>query len=110
MKNVLVIDGAENCAYSVFQATEAEFRLIFPEDGQDIEYSEDLFDRIGDISAGDPLTKMWERPILKKDANGIHGMLFYRMTYRKKYYGSKREKDIDPSCITEVEQRLYDKS
>ena len=39
MKNILVIDGAENCAYSVFQATEAEFRLIFPEDGQDTDRS-----------------------------------------------------------------------
>lgn len=42
MKNVQVIDGAQNCTFSIFQATDEEFSLVFPEPGQDIEYAEDL--------------------------------------------------------------------
>lgn len=42
MKNVMVIDGALNCAYDVFQATEEEFRSMFPAPGQDIQFIEDL--------------------------------------------------------------------
>jgi hypothetical protein len=42
MKNIQVIDGALNCTFSIFQATEEEFVLIFSEPGQDIQYAEDL--------------------------------------------------------------------
>lgn len=30
MKNIQVIDGALNCTFSIFQATDGEFRLLFP--------------------------------------------------------------------------------
>lgn len=35
MKNIQVIDGAQNATFSVFQATDEEFALLFP-DGTDI--------------------------------------------------------------------------
>jgi hypothetical protein len=31
MKNIMVIDGAENCVYDVFAAPDDDFALIFPE-------------------------------------------------------------------------------
>jgi hypothetical protein len=40
MKNI--IDGATNCTFSLFQATDEEFELLFPEPRQDIQYAEDL--------------------------------------------------------------------
>jgi hypothetical protein len=46
MKNIQIIDGAENCTFSIFQATEEEFQVIFPKADQDIEFSEDLFGRL----------------------------------------------------------------
>ena len=106
MKNILIIDSAINCAYSVFQATESEFKQIFPEDGQDIEYSEDLFERLSPEQAG-LMTPIWDRPIEKKNAMGIHGTIFYGMEYKKEYYSSKRERDIAPSCINAAERKLY---
>jgi hypothetical protein len=36
MKNIQVIDGALNSTFSIFQATDEEFALLFPEAGQDI--------------------------------------------------------------------------
>ncbi len=107
MKNILVIDGAENCAYSVFQATTSEFKEIFPDDGQDIEYAEDLAGRLGPRLAK-LMTPIWERPIAKKNAMGIHGTLFYQMEYRKEFYSSKREKDIDRRAINSAERKLYE--
>ena len=98
MKNILVIDPAENCSYSIFQATTDEFDEVFPEQGQDIEYVEDLTRRLGD-GATKLLAAIWDRPIQKKDAIGIHGTLFFGMEYRKQFYTSKREADIDPRSI-----------
>jgi hypothetical protein len=40
VKNIQVIDGALNCTFSKFQATEEEFALLFPEPRQDIQYAE----------------------------------------------------------------------
>jgi hypothetical protein len=47
MKNIQVIDGADNATYSIFQATEDEFAQILPERGQDLEIAEDYVARIG---------------------------------------------------------------
>ena len=39
MKNIQVIDGALNCTFSIFQASDEEFTLLFPEAGQEIQYA-----------------------------------------------------------------------
>jgi hypothetical protein len=82
MKNIQIIDGAMNATFSVFQATEEEFAAIFP-DGRDMELAEDLFERLGEEAAGRVLTPLWNRPILKRDALGIHGTLFYNSVDRR---------------------------
>ena len=42
VKNIQVIDGAMNYTFSIFQATDEEFVLFFPEPGQEIQFAEDL--------------------------------------------------------------------
>jgi hypothetical protein len=42
MKNIQVIDGAKNCTFNIFRATDAEFALLFPEPGQEIQFADDL--------------------------------------------------------------------
>jgi hypothetical protein len=92
MKNIQVIDGTENCTFSIFQATDEEFLLIFPDPGQDVEFSEDLFERVGGNSRA--LDDLWERPIRKVDADGIHGTLFYGFEAKRSHFpGTKRERD-----------------
>lgn len=107
MKNIQIIDGAENCTFSFFQSTEEEFKLIFPENNQDIQYFEDIkkANNMKEIQLA--LSKIWKRPIRKKDVNGVHGTLFYEMDGRKKYYTDKREDCIIPSAINEAQRRLF---
>jgi hypothetical protein len=107
MKNVQVIDGAENATFSIFQATDAEFEVIFPE-GRDIELAEDFFDRLGEAKAREIIEPLWDRPVLKRDALGIHGTLFYGWESRRKYLLlSKREVDLDPHSVNASQRRLF---
>lgn len=107
MKNIQVIDGAENCTFPVFQATDEEFAIIFPKPGQDIEFAEDLWKRIRKKQP-QALNDLWERPILKTETNGIHGTLFYGFEAKRKYFPkTKRERDWDPLSINAAQRRLY---
>ena len=90
MKNVQVIDGAANGIYSVYAAEDDEFAIMFP-NGQDVEFAEDLFVRLGDQRAQELTDKLWSRPQDKKELRGIHGTLFYGLPMKKKYFPTKKE-------------------
>ncbi|MGV3489946.1 MAG: hypothetical protein ACO1OG_01370 [Devosia sp.] len=107
MKNIQIIDGADNATYSVFQATDEEFAAVFP-DGRDMELVEDLVERLGEDVAGAVLMPVWDRPILKRDALGIHGTLFYDNTHRRQHIPpSKRE--VDLSAVNDAQRKLFAK-
>ncbi len=106
MKNIQVIDGAENCTFSIFQATDEEFSLLFPAADQDIEFIEDLAERLGD--AVSVLSALWERPIAKQDVIGIQGMLFYDFGPKRHLFPTtKRARDWEPSALNAAQRRLY---
>ncbi|HMO75242.1 MAG TPA: hypothetical protein PKD99_14165 [Sphingopyxis sp.] len=105
MKNVQIIDGAANATFSIFQATEEEYTAIFP-DGRDMELIEDLFARLGDDAAAQALNPIWNRPILKRDAVGIHGTLFYGNEQRC-IPSTKREVDWSDSAINPAQRELF---
>lgn len=107
MKNIQVIDGAANCTFSIFQATEEEFALLFPEPRQDIQYSEDLHLLPKQDEVYSSLERIWQRPIRKQEALGVHGTLFYELERYKKYYREKREDAVDPSAINPAQRRLF---
>ena len=109
MKNIQIIDGAVNASFSVFQATDEEFAAVFP-DGCDMELVEDLIDRLGEDAAGSVLTPIWDRPILKRDALGIHGTLFYDNEQRRDHIPpSKREVDWDSGSVNQAQRDLFAK-
>lgn len=93
MKNIQVIDGALNCTYSIFAASEDEFKMIFP-DGRDIEFNDDLAERLGKQQATALLEKIWGKLIDKKSVNGIHGTLFFDLGHKKKYYPTKKDDEM----------------
>ena len=64
MKNILVITGAQNCSYSIFSITDDAFKKIFP-NNQDIEFFEDLMDRLGKKTVDDLLVPAWDNRIEK---------------------------------------------
>ena len=105
MRNVQIIDGASNATYSVFQATDDEFAAIFPE-GRDMETIEDLHDRLGDEEASRVLERLWSRPVLKRNASGLHGTLFYDNAHRQ-LPASKREVDWDERSINPAQRELF---
>lgn len=108
MKNIQIIDGAVNARFSIFQATEEEFEQIFPQAEQDIEIVEDYVSRVGEEEARRTLSELWKRPVHKRDANGIHGTLYYDYRDKAKYLPeSKRE--IDRRNLNEAERALYEK-
>lgn len=91
MKNIQVIDEAINADYAVWAATDEEFELIFPDEGQDIEFIEDFCARVSEDVGKSVLNAIWERKLNKKEINGIHGTLFYGLPEKKKFYENKRE-------------------
>jgi hypothetical protein len=92
MKNIQIIDGAENCVYDIFGATEEEFNLIFP-NKTDIAFIDEVYAN-GSIDALDAaFTEIWKRPVMKPDAQGIHGTLFYELEGKKVYYPSRRDRE-----------------
>ena len=109
MKNIQIIDGAWNATFSIFQATDEEFAELFPGVDQDMDVIEDVFDRLGDDRAKALLTPLWSRPVLKRDANGIHGTLFYDRDQRGWVLpASKREVDLEPDSINAAQRALFD--
>lgn len=94
MKNVLIIDGARNCEYSIFAMAENEFKIVFPGDRQNVEFIEDLVERIGEENIAGLLTPVWKRQVEKPDAMGIHGILFYQLYWKKKFYPTKNDREM----------------
>lgn len=93
-KNIQVIDGAQNCTYSVFKARLDDFDKLFPENGQDIEFIKDFVKREGNKQAHIILNRLFDSPIDKKKVTGIHGTLFYELEYKRQFYPTKRESEM----------------
>jgi len=56
----------------------------------------DFVQRVGEAHANLIFNAIWERPILKRDVNGIHGTLYFNYQSRRRYIrASKREVDLD---------------
>lgn len=107
MKNIQIIDGASNATFSIFQATDDEFAIIFP-GGRDIEVADELVERVGEDEARRVLEALWARPILKRDAMGVHGTLFFDADQRREFLPkSRREADWDECFINEAQRSLF---
>jgi hypothetical protein len=90
MKNIQVIDGAMNAAYDIFAATREEFALIFPV-GQDVAFIGEVLVRGNKEELDEVFARIWRRRILKREAMGIHGTLFYELDHKKQYYPTRRD-------------------
>jgi len=96
MKNIQVIDGALNCVYDIFAATDEEFALIFPS-GQDIAFIDEVLARGNSPALDNALNNIWRRRIPKINVTGIHGLLFYQNEHKKVYYPTRRDDEaINP--------------
>lgn len=97
MKNIQVIDGARNCVYDIFAATEEEFVLIFPA-GQDVAFIDEVLEREDSKALDAAFKKIWQRRVPKREANGIHGVLFYELEEKKIYYPTRKDEEaVNPN-------------
>jgi hypothetical protein len=94
MKNVQVIDGAMNCCYDVFAISNEDFEKMFPK-GADVEFIADYIARVGPTVAGIVTNLMWTRRLDKKKLHGIHGTLYYELDFKKQYYPTKKETEME---------------
>ena len=107
MKNIQVIDGASNCTFSIFAATDEEFSRLFPEVEQEIQFAEDLSDLPAQDEVSAILNRIWQRPVRKREVHGIHGTLFYGLVGYKRIYHEKREDGVDPQSVNDAQLRLF---
>lgn len=84
MKNIQITDGAANATFSIFQASDEEFEAVFP-GGSEMEIVEDVVARLGVQVAEEAISPIWQRSVLKREAEGIHGTLFYDGEHRRKH-------------------------
>jgi hypothetical protein len=96
VKNIQIIDGAVNCVYDIFSATEEEFNLIFPS-GHDVAFIDEIY-QLGDPDELDEAFKrIWRRRIRKADAQGLHGIIFYELDEKKNFYPTRKDEEaINP--------------
>ena len=92
MKNIQVVDGAENCVYDIFAVTDEEFALIF-EAGTDIAFIDEVYDRGDAASLDAAFNRIWTRRQRKADVQGIHGIIFYELAHKKAYYPTRRDEE-----------------
>lgn len=101
MKNIQVIDGAENAVFDIFAIEDEDFSALFPL-GQDVAFIEDVEERLGADKLASILDRLWLFRIRKIDVIGIHGILFFGLAEKKQYYPTR----IDEEAINPDGTRL----
>lgn len=92
MKNIQVIDSADNCVYDIFMATDEEFALIFGNDS-DVAFIEEVYPGDNEQALDRAFGNIWKRRIRKCDALGIHGILFYGLLDKRAYYPTRKDEE-----------------
>lgn len=103
MKNIQIIDSAANCSYSVYEIPNNVFEQLFPLAGQDVEFIDDVEERLGKRKTNALIKFTWHSQLSKQHVRGIHGTLFFEMPNRKAFYPNKRESDLDDP---EIQKRV----
>jgi len=92
MKNIQIFDSAINAVYDIFSATDEEFALIFP-DGEDVAFIDEVYERESTHELNPVFERIWARRVPKKEAMGIHGILFYELDEKKEFYPTRRDEE-----------------
>lgn len=79
MKNIQVFDGAENAVYDIFP------------DGTDVAFIDEVYQKQPSQTLDAAFSAIWKRRMPKRQAMGIHGILFYQCEHKKAYYSTRRD-------------------
>lgn len=95
MKNIQVVDGADNCIFPIYSVSDEDFLALFPDPGQSVEFVQDLAARMGsERAAGELVMRVTKAKADKRTISGIDGTLFIDLPDRRKYFPNKREDDV----------------
>ncbi|MFD1156215.1 hypothetical protein [Undibacterium aquatile] len=78
MKNIQIIDGADNSVFDIFAAAEEEFSLIFA-DGHDVAFIDELMASGPESELDDAFNRIWTRRIPHARCNGYPRHSFFRV-------------------------------
>lgn len=95
MKYIQVIDGSDNCSFSVYSLSDECFSAIFPDEGQDVAFIEDLIKQLGTRQSGELIITATSNRVEKTILKGINGTLFIQLPEKRKWYPNRRESDLD---------------
>ena len=98
---------AENATFSLFQATDGEFEVIFARQGQNLELVEDFVERVGEQAAGLTLASLWQRPIFKEDVQGVQEPYSTALDTEPSIFPLECELDRDPGQLNDWQHLLY---
>jgi hypothetical protein len=77
-------------------ATDEEFALIFPDD-TDIAFIEEIYAKGDERILDTAFNAIWKRRIRKRDAQGIHRIIFYELAQKMAYYPTRKDEEaINP--------------
>lgn len=109
MKNIQFIRDAVNCTYDIFVMTDNEFDIFFP-DNTDISFIGDVYERHSakqwDGTVNKLMHNISQRRIKKCDANGVHGILFFGMDYKRSNYPSRVDEESPWGSLEEGYTRI----
>jgi hypothetical protein len=93
-RNVMVVDGAENCAYDIYATSEEDFGIFFPAPDQDIAFIDEIVTGASSSDATVALARLWDHRVEKRNAVGIHGTIFFELQNKKQFYPNRKDSDL----------------
>ncbi|MCP4608497.1 MAG: hypothetical protein GY845_07270 [Planctomycetes bacterium] len=99
MKNIQIIDGAENSTFDIYQVADDLFDSMFA-DGRDVAFLDEIEQRFENRASD----KLWELvyrdKVNKKQVIGIHGTLHLTGSYcSKKFFPARSESQVIHHCV-----------
>jgi hypothetical protein len=96
LKYIQLIDSSDSCTHDVCEVDAAIFKKIFIAQRQDIEFLEDLKERMGAKEAAILQKTLANRLVDKKTIPRIDGTLFIDLYYKKEFYPTKIDMEVEP--------------
>ena len=96
LKYVQLIDNSRSCTHDICEIEADVFKIVFPAPGQNIEFSRDIRRRLRRSKTNELFRELRGNLVDKKTIPRIDGTLFFKLDVKKKYYPTKKDKELAP--------------
>jgi hypothetical protein len=108
MKNIQFVTDSPAMEMPIFAVTDEEFALLFPAEGQDVEFNADVVRRLGPDRARTVFTAIAAREVPYPEVDGIHGTVFWDRERSRRYFPTRKAAEVIVRSISDDEyERLY---